>query len=108
MSAPTPGGARPSRADLLWSLALFLFAVAVRIPNLLLIPEITDETEEVREAIRIVREGRWPLVAVDAYDGPLFIYLLSFVLRVGGFCLATPRGFSLVVGALSEYRGFVS
>lgn len=87
--------------DLAYSLLLFGFALAVRFPNFMTVPALTDEFKEVGWALKMIQENSLPLVAVDSYDGPLFAWVLSFLFRVFGQNLYLPRGFVLVVGALT-------
>lgn len=78
-----------------------LIGLALRQTNLMTVPALTDEFKEVGWAITMIDKNRWPLVAVDAYDGPLFPYLLSFLFRIFGYNIYLPRVFVLVVGVLT-------
>ena len=89
------------RADLILGLALFAAALAIRLPYLLLIPRLTDETGEVLWALRIAQGEILPLTHVDTYNGPLFPYLLAAAFRVFGLSIPLPRAFAMVIGTLT-------
>ena len=94
MTAPTP-----RRATWLKALALVTAAgLALRLPYLLLLPHLTDESVEVRHAYDIAFQGARPLTHADAYYGPLWPYLLAVLMRVVGPSLELPRLFSLAFG----------
>lgn len=80
---------------------VFAFALAVRLPNFLTIPALTDEFKEVGWALDVSETGKIPLIAFDSYDGPLFTYLLAILFRVFGTSVLLPRLFVLIVGALT-------
>src|SRR4051812_26183837 len=61
-------------------------AVALRLPNLMVVPRLTDETDEVILGLRIARGEALPLVGVNTYIGALFNYLVA-----AGFRLLGPR-----------------
>jgi Dolichyl-phosphate-mannose-protein mannosyltransferase len=89
------------RPDLILAFVLFVIALAARVPNYMTVPPLTDEFKEVGWAIQMVEKNRWPLVAYDSYDGPLFAYLIALALRVFGYSIYLPRLFVLIVGALT-------
>src|SRR5690348_15948182 len=66
--------------------AIVLGAVAVRLQDLMLVPRLTDETEEVLVGLRIFHGEALPLVGADTYIGALFNYLLA-----GAFALFGPH-----------------
>ena len=82
-------------------LVLTVIGLGLRQTNLMTIPPLTDEFKEVGWAMTMVEKDRFPLVAFDAYDGPLFPYLLSFLFRIFGFNIYLPRVFVLLVGVLT-------
>jgi len=61
-------------------------AVLLRLPSLMLVPRLTDETNVVILGLRIARGEAHPLVGVNTYIGALFNYLVA-----GGFLLLGPR-----------------
>ena len=83
-----------------------MFALLLRVPNLMTIPRLTDEYLEVGWAVSMVQQNVLPLTSVDAYDGPLFPYTLAFLFRTIGFNLYLPRVFMLFVGALTIVATF--
>lgn len=80
---------------------LFAFALAVRLPNFLTIPALTDEFKQVNWVLDVYEGRRLPLVGWDSYTGPLFTYLLAFLFRLFGTSIVLPRLFVLIVGALT-------
>lgn len=80
---------------------LFSAALAVRLPNLLLVPRYIDEGVEVMWALDIAQGIRLPLTAVDAYYGPFFPYLIAGLFRVFGEGLLLPRLTTAIFGALT-------
>lgn len=95
-----------SNRDLAIVLLLFLLALALRIPNYLTVPALTDESLEVNWGMLIAAGKQLPLVAVDSYDGPLFPYTLALLFRLFGLSLYIPRGLVVVVGALTVVATF--
>lgn len=83
------------------SVIFFALAIAARLPHFTTIPIISDESREVLWALDIARGAHFPLVATDAYDGPLFAYSLALLFRVFGVSSELPRVYVLVVGALT-------
>ena len=82
------------------ALGLALAALLLRWPYLQLVPRLTDETAEVRWAIRIAQGEILPLTHVDTYNGPLQPYLLAGLLRLFGFSPWLPRVMMAVLGAV--------
>ena len=102
MASPTiPPSPSPSHYPLRWvvALGLFLAALLLRWPYLQLVPRLTDETAEVRWAIRIAQGEIVPLTHVDTYNGPLQPYLLAGLFRLVGFSPWLPRIMMAVLGA---------
>src|SRR5581483_8006755 len=94
------------KLDLPLGLLLFLFAVWVRLPNLLTIPIFNDETREVLSALDIARGLHFPLTNVSTYIGPLYLYLLAAAFRVFGVFPELPRLFVMVLAALTVVATF--
>jgi len=70
--------------DLGLGVALFLGALAIRLPHLMLVPLFTDETVEVLHSLKIM-QGTFPLLTnADPYYGSLFNYLIAGVFSVFG------------------------
>lgn len=76
-------------------------ALALRLPQLQLVPHLTDETGEVLWAYDIAYHGARPLTHTDAYNGPLWPYLLAGVFGLLGAAPELPRQFALVLGLLA-------
>lgn len=89
------------RSRRVWLLALaFVLALAwiLRLPQLQLVPHLTDETGEVLFAHAIAFGGARPLTHTDAYNGPLWAYLLAGTLKLVGSSAMLPRQFALLLG----------
>jgi 4-amino-4-deoxy-L-arabinose transferase-like glycosyltransferase len=89
------------RSRKVWLLALaFVLALAwiLRLPQLQLVPHLTDETGEVLFAHAIAFTGARPLTHTDAYNGPLWAYLLAGALKLAGSSAMLPRQFALLLG----------
>jgi 4-amino-4-deoxy-L-arabinose transferase-like glycosyltransferase len=89
------------RLDLLISVGLLIVAIAVRLPYLMLIPQITDEGSEVRIALDIYRGERWPIIGSADYIGPLHNYLLALAFRLFGVSVHLPRLYMAILGTLT-------
>ena len=81
------------------ALGVAVVALLLRWPYLQLVPRLTDETAEVRWAIRIAQGEILPLTHVDTYNGPLQPYLLAGLFRLFGFSPWLPRAMMAVLGA---------
>jgi 4-amino-4-deoxy-L-arabinose transferase-like glycosyltransferase len=77
---------------------LSLLALVVRWPSLWLVPRFTDETLEVLQSLKIVREGLRPLTNYDTYYGALYNYLVAAALAVSGESPLAPRVVVLLAG----------
>ena len=77
---------------------LALLALAVRWPNLWLVPRYTDETLEVLHSLAIVRDGARPLTNYDSYYGALYNYAVAFALAISGESPLAPRVVVLLAG----------
>lgn len=93
-------------ADLTWSVAFLVVALAVRWPYLLRVPRLTDEGFQVLWGLGIAQGKHFPLTGVNAYDGPLFSYLVAGLFRVFGVGFAVPRAMVMVAGALTAVTVF--
>lgn len=100
------GFVRTHSTDVLISAVLFLCALWVRWPHLMLLPAFSDESLEVRWGMDIAMGRRLPLTAYDAYYGPLFPYLIAVGFKCFGFQLAVPRTIVAVCGALTVAATF--
>lgn len=76
-------------------------AVFLRLPHLMTIPVITDETREVLLALKIAHGQAFPLANVSTYIGPVFLYLLALTFRAFGVSPELPRLFVLGAAALT-------
>src|SRR5579884_1039111 len=103
---PARAGRRVGAWSLVWldlALCLGLLALALwlRLPHLTEVPGFTDETEEIRRAVRLARGEGLPLVNVDAYIGAWNLYLTALALHLGGFSVATARSVTLACAGLT-------
>lgn len=89
------------RAEILMVVALVAVAFAIRAPYLWTIPLWTDEGDEAIIAMRIVRLGEVALANDNAYNGPLFNYLVAGGLLIFGVNAWTPRIVALLLGTLT-------
>jgi hypothetical protein len=87
------------RLDLLISVGLLIVAIAVRLPYLTLIPQITDEGSEVRMAIEVYRGELLPITGLGVFIGPLHQYLLALLFHIFGLNIYLPRLYVMVLGA---------
>ena len=84
----------------------FVLALAVRLPNLMMVPAYTDEGREVLWGLDIALGRHFPLTGIDSYDGPLFAYLVAGLFRLLGVSAEIPRGMALVFGALTVVAAY--
>lgn len=94
------------RREILVLAAVAALALVLRLPNLQLVPHLTDETVEVLTAFDIAFGGARPLTHADPYDGPLWPYLLALVLRLAGPSVALPRWFTVALGVATVVATF--
>jgi len=87
------------RTDVMLAALLFAAALTLRLPYLMLVPHYTDEGVEVLWGLDIALGRHYPLTAVDAYDGPLFAYLMAALFKVFGLHLLLPRLMAALAGA---------
>ena len=98
-TTPPPSSTSHYRLRLVVAVGVGLAALLLRWPYLQLVPRLTDETAEVRWAIRIAQGEIVPLTHVDTYNGPLQPYLLAGLFRLVGFSPWLPRIMMAVLGA---------
>jgi len=87
--------------------AIVVGAVIDRLPDLMLVPRLTDETQEVLIGLQIARGQALPLVGVDTYIGAMFSYLLAGAFAVLGPRPETGRLLVLGFGALGVVPTFL-
>ncbi len=92
---------RPIEAEALLVIALFIFAMVMRWPNLLRLPHFTDEIGEIRYLLQIYRGERFPLTAQVQYFGPVHHYLVALCFWLFGPAITLPRAIVCVIGALT-------
>ncbi len=92
---------RHPAAEALLVLALVGVAFWIRYPNLWLIPRITDEWKEARQALVLARGQGLPLTNHDAYQGALWNYLLALADVLLGPDVRLPRLLALLLGTLT-------
>ena len=80
---------------------LVALAAMARWPQLQMIPQYTDETEESLRAWAIYAGGLRPLVNVEPYIGSFWNYVVAGLFLAGGRDSDIPRQASLVAGALT-------
>jgi 4-amino-4-deoxy-L-arabinose transferase-like glycosyltransferase len=93
-----------ARAGLLTSVILagiLLLAFASRWAYLLQIPELTDETIEIRWALSISRGEQFPLTNYVAFTGPIFHYLLAAIFKLFGPSLLAARLLVMLLGCVT-------
>lgn len=101
------GGRMHFRWQALALVVLFLFAVWLRVTNLLLIPRFEDESLEVLVGLAIARGERWPLAGDGGYYGPLFAYLVAGLFALLGEHELWPRAMVAILGAATVPVTFV-
>ncbi len=107
--SPAPSAARPASASgvavadtrlrALVALGVSLVALLLRWPYLQLVPRITDETAEIKWAIRIYQGEILPLTHTDPYNGPVQPYLMAALFKLFGLDPDLPRAMTAVLGA---------
>jgi 4-amino-4-deoxy-L-arabinose transferase-like glycosyltransferase len=105
LSRIDPAGSRWRLAGFL--AALFVLALLVRLPGLLMIPRFEDEGEGVLWALDIFEGDHLPVRAVKAYTGPLFAYLVAGLFYLFGPDILWPRLLVAVFGALTVPATFL-
>ncbi len=89
------------RAELILTGFLFAAGLAMRLPNLMLVPRYSDEGLEVLWGLDIALGKQLPLTATDPYYGPLFAYLVAALFRLFGISIFIPRLLAAVSGTLT-------
>ena len=87
--------------DTMLAVGLFLGALAIRLPNLMLIPQFTDETVEVLHSLKISQGILFPLTNADPYYGSIYNYLIAGVFYLFGPSAENARLTVTVLGALA-------
>src|SRR5919201_6011921 len=82
-------------------LGLTLLALAIRWPNLQMIPAFSDEVDEIYRSLLVAQGKLVALTNVDGYNGSLWNYLVAGALFATGDSLAAPRALALVFGLLT-------
>lgn len=82
-------------------LAIILLGFAFRADGLMLLPRLTDETEEVRIGLQVARGEPPALVGVKPYIGNLFTLLVALAFRLIGPNIEVGRLVVLVAGTLT-------
>src|SRR3954465_2634896 len=98
--ATARGESRGFLADAILCAGLLALGVAFRWPEMWNIPVFTDEWDEIRVSLNILRDGAAPLTNADPYYGALTSYLMAGFLLFTGVNMETPRLFALILGAL--------
>ena len=80
---------------------LFVAALAIRFPNLMLMPAFTDETGEVLHALPILHGTPILLTNADPYYGSIFNYMVAGVFYLFGPSAEHARVMVTVLGAAS-------
>ena len=101
-SSTTSAVRRPVSAMLaLLLLAILALAFALRLRNLALVPQFTDESLEVLWSLPIARGQALPLTNYDAYYGALFNYLVAGAFLLLGPSAVAARLVVLTTGVLT-------
>ncbi len=100
-SVMTGSGLVAAARSLLLSAALFAVSLAIRLPDLTLIPRYSDEGFEVLQGLDIALGRALPLTGVSPYYGPLFAYLMAALFRLFGVHPEAPRLVAATFGALT-------
>ncbi len=85
--------------DVVVAIGLFGAALAIRLPNLMLMPAFTDETGEVLHSLPILHGTSILLTNADPYYGSLFNYLIAIVFYLFGPSAEHARLMVTVLGA---------
>jgi hypothetical protein len=71
-------------ADAILCAGLLALGVAFRWPELWNIPVFTDEWDEIRVSLNILRDGAAPLTNADPYYGALICFLIAVFMWFSG------------------------
>jgi len=93
--------------DGMWLLLVSGLALALRVPNLQLIPAFTDERYDIAQALLIARGQGLPLTNDPPYMGAFWNYLLAGAFWVAGESLLVPRTVMLILGILGVLAGYL-
>lgn len=89
----------PWAADAVIAIGLFVAALAVRLPNLMVMPAFTDETVEVLHSLPILHGTPILLTNADPYYGSIFNYMIAAVFYLFGPSAEHARLMVTVLGA---------
>ena len=84
-----------------WLLLITLLAALIRLPYWDVIPAAFDEVEQTSYAYRIAHEQILPLTGNDAYSGPLYVYLVTGLIKLGATHPLVGRWVVLAAGVLT-------
>ena len=88
-----------SRQTLVVLAVITLLGLLLRLPYWDIIPAADDEVGQSVYALQIL-DGRYPLVANDAYNGPFYVYLLALLFKLGVNDPLIGRWIVLIAGVL--------
>ena len=91
----------PRHRRVLLLAALFLLALAIRLPYFHLVPRFEDEGLEVIRALEVSRGTNVPMIGYDIYYGPLFTVIVAALFRLLDADLLAARVVAVVAGALT-------
>lgn len=84
-----------------WLLLITLLAALIRLPYWDVIPTAFDEVEQTSYAYRIAHGQIVPLTGNDAYSGPLYVYLVAGLIKLGATDPLVGRWVVLAAGVLT-------
>ena len=84
-----------------WLLLITLLAALVRLPYWDVIPAAFDEVEQTSYAYQIAHGQILPLTGNDAYSGPLYVYLVAGLIKLGATHPLVGRWVVLAAGVLT-------
>lgn len=91
----------PRSADWLIGFAFFIAALAIRLPEFMQIPRLSDEGFEALWGLDIALGKHLPLMNITPQIGPIFPYLMAVLFRVFGIHPELPRLATTVFSALT-------
>lgn len=102
----SPAGRGGWAWDVVLAMALFVVALAVRLPNLHRMPRYTDEVKEVMWALRIYWGEHLPLAAHNGYGGAVWTYALAASFGLVGPSPTLPRTVAMLAGCLTVVAAY--
>lgn len=88
-------------------IGLVLLALALRWPDLMLVPRFTDELLEVQPGIQIARGQAFPLVNWQPHIGAMFNYLVAAAFLLVGPRIEVGRLVVMLLGALTVVPAYL-